>query len=310
MTEAKSGEAAMMDVDVEVLDNRPVGKDLYSLRLLAPQIAKTGRAGQFLNLACSQSSAPLLRRPFSLHLLDPVEGTVSLLYKVVGQGTGLLTELRPGDRTRALGPLGRGFPVTEGLADRGGPLATGGTAILVAGGVGLAPMAQLAVELRQFQAGTTTVLLVGARNSADLPDLDLFRRCGVAHIAVATEDGTAGTEGFVTDILTAALEGRLEGWPTVSPAVAFVCGPRPMLAAVQRLASSHGVGGYLSLEAEMACGIGACLGCVVETTSGYRRVCKDGPVFGLSEVIFDGAVPQPHGLKEPGDPQGPAAERG
>ncbi|MCL6580853.1 MAG: dihydroorotate dehydrogenase electron transfer subunit [Firmicutes bacterium] len=259
------------------------------LVLEAPEVAREGRPGQFVHVACPPGRAPdglpgrpFLRRPLSLHDTDPRRGTVTLLFRVKGTGTAALAALEPGDRLDLLGPLGRGFPPPRRCR----------RAVLVGGGLGLAPLLLLAKDLvgrlhREELGGVE--LLAGLAGREDLGLLEPFReqaRAGLG-LAVATEDGAPGTvRGLVTDLLSAVLETH------AGNVAVYACGPVPMLAAVARMARRVGVGeAWLSVEARMACGVGACRGCAVPAPPGsrpvWRLVCREGPVFPLDALDWE-----------------------
>ncbi len=206
---------------------------------------------------------PLLRRPFSIHrMLEG--GEFEVLFRVVGRGTRILANVHVGDRVDALGPLGRGFRVE------------GNRPLIVGGGIGVAPLLFLAESF--LEAGIRPKLLVGARTERDLLCQDDFS-CLALPFAVATEDGSAGSPGQVTRLLAREIAEGTEGMTV------YACGPLPMLKAVSRLCGEHGIPCQVSMEAHMACGIGACLGCVVPAPGGgYVRVCREGPVFQASEI--------------------------
>ncbi|MBT9171714.1 MAG: Dihydroorotate dehydrogenase B (NAD(+)), electron transfer subunit [Syntrophomonadaceae bacterium] len=207
---------------------------------------------------------PLLRRPLSVHDCRP--GELVLLYRVAGRGTVLLAGRKPGDSVDVLGPLGQGFPLSASRQ-----------AILVAGGIGVAPLFYLARTL--LEAGREVLFLFGAGEQAGL-----YRRRELAlsgaEVRLATDDGSAGFHGPVTGLLREAL-GRNQG-------AVFACGPEPMLQAVAELCRAAERECIVSLEARMACGVGACLGCVVPVRrhglAVYRRTCTEGPVFRAEEV--------------------------
>lgn len=204
---------------------------------------------------------PLLRRPISIMDVHP-EGTVELLYKIVGRGTRLLSEYPMDAALDIVGPLGNGFhppPVKH-------------TAVLVGGGIGIPPLIFLAHHLAQRKAIPVHAFL-GARTSADIPLSGRFIEYG-ASVAVATENGETGFRGMVTEPLIRYLESDRPDNPVI-----YACGPDPMLRVIKDISERRGIPARLSLEEHMGCGVGACLGCVVETTSGFLRVCKDGPVF-------------------------------
>jgi len=242
-----------------------MARQTFLLRLHAPAIAKSGLPGRFVMVrpdpAREKSAGLLLKRPFSLHRLGP-GGEISLLYRVVGAGTQILSRVRPGESLELLGPLGHGFDPPLDLP----------RAYLAAGGIGLAPMLALAEKLA---ARTRLTLFYGEQSEPDvLPGsyLDLFP----ARLVLTTDDGTVGLKGLVTTPLAEALARK--------PAPVFACGPRPMLAEAAALAAKAGVFAQVSLEERMACGLGVCLGCATKIAGGYARVCVEGPVFAAEEV--------------------------
>jgi dihydroorotate dehydrogenase electron transfer subunit len=202
------------------------------------------------------------------------EGRADLLAKVVGKGTALMERSPPGSRVSVLGPLGNSFP--EPSCDV--------TDLLVAGGVGLPPLFMQAESAARLGLSSGSEMLYGGRTSRDLVLLGEMRALGIP-LHLATEDGSLGRRGRVTD----ELEARLEHWRAAASTRRLrimACGPRAMLWAVGRIAQSCDIECYLSLEEQMACGIGVCLGCAVAAeTRPYRYVCKDGPVFPASEVM-------------------------
>lgn len=253
----KPGGIKKTGVLLTVRENKMVSENT-ALMVLEGELA--ARPGQFLQVRVSETFDPLLRRPLSIH--DSEGKEVRLLYRVAGRGTRLLAEKRPGDNLDVLGPLGNGFPGMPGE-----------DAVLVAGGLGVAPLYFLARRLSE--AGKQVDFLLGAKHAGDvyIPEkLTGF----VRQLLVATEDGSRGTRGLVTDLLA----GLKQDSVTV-----FCCGPLGMMKEVTRLSARQGWKTYVSLEAHMACGVGACQGCVVMTEQGYRRVCADGPVFSGEEVF-------------------------
>ncbi|MCL4464615.1 MAG: dihydroorotate dehydrogenase electron transfer subunit [Chloroflexi bacterium] len=242
------------------------------LRLRAPALARAARAGQFVHVRCGDSHDPLLRRPISLHRvgvagadrggLQPDE--VALLLQVVGRGSAWLAQRRLGDELDVLGPLGRGFR----------PEPKAGHLLLVGGGLGVAPLVMLADEA--VRAGLAVTLAMGTRTAAGVFPARLLPE--EVEYAVATEDGSLGQKGLVTDLLPALLP-----WSDQ----VFACGPWPMLRALRRLLQlTPAKRAQVSLEERMGCGVGVCYGCVVETRHGRRRVCHDGPVFNLDDVVL------------------------
>lgn len=220
--------------------------------------------GQFFNVRALDSTAPLLRRPISVCDARPDSGQVDLLVQKVGDGTCLIAERRPGAQVDMIGPLGNPFE-----ADPKRP------ALMIAGGVGVAPLHFLARRLCALGADPASITFCyGARTEGDFALLDRIESTGV-EVALATEDGSRGARGYVTDVA----EERMH-----PEAQIFVCGPSPMMNAALRLMRKRGLEGQLSLENMMGCGVGACQGCVVETRRGHLRVCCDGPVV-RSELL-------------------------
>lgn len=235
------------------------------LALKAPEIARRARPGQFVEILISGKGAPFWRRPFSICRVEKT--TLELLIKVVGPGSGLLANMRSGEFMDIIGPLGRGFT----LPGRGDML-------LVGGGFGAAPLFFLAQRLRA--RGRQAEVLIGGRSREDLLLRGAMKLTG-AKVACATEDGSYGRKGKVTDLLQERLSAREDGWTLAAS------GPRPMLAAVAGIAAQHKIYAEVCMEKVMACGMGVCQGCVVKAAGRYQRVCKDGPVFPAHEVDWD-----------------------
>jgi dihydroorotate dehydrogenase electron transfer subunit len=272
----------MMQFKATILSNVELSPGYFRMRLSAPGITALSIPGQFLMVKVRDAIDPLLRRPFGIFDVGECEPEFSeggrkayleILYKVVGKGTGVLANLNNGDHLDLLGPLGKGF-VTDGGA---------GERILVGGGVGLAPLYFLARELVKH---SRIHLFAGGRTKEDILCITEFERLGV-ETYVATDDGTLGEEGVVTEVMERFLEKR------TSAKTIFACGPFPMLKKVAKIAKRAMIPCQVSLEAYMACGVGACLGCVVkgknhkEEIPDYLCVCKDGPVFDALEILWD-----------------------
>jgi dihydroorotate dehydrogenase electron transfer subunit len=259
----------MKQMQAQVLENNQVADNIRLLRFRAADIAATATAGQFVQVRTSNTWDPLLRRPISIHRMgDSGRGAdfadeIALLYQVVGRGTELLGELRTGDKLDVMGPLGNGFKLKSATR----------RLLLVGGGLGVAPL--VAAADAALQQDVEVTLIAGARNADNLLPAT-YLPAEVEYI-VATEDGSAGQHGFVTAVLPSYL-----AWPDQI----FVCGPRPMAAAIANMAAGRRDKVQVSLEEHMACGVGACLGCAVETKDGLRSVCHDGPVFELSKLRF------------------------
>lgn len=259
-----------IQVAAEIIANRLVAENTYFMRLKAPELAARAGPGQFVKLrgwpAPAEGGTPLLDRPFSLHRLGP-EGAVCFLYRVVGRGTSILAGLRPGQKVKVLGPLGRGL-ATEALASESRRV------YLAAGGIGVAPMAMVGEALKNL--GLEVILYYGERRASFLtpPEL-LFPYVDDLEMCVEQNDQSSAPNTVVgrpADFLEKALAGR--------PGPIFACGPLPMLAGLAELAQARGVAYYPSLEARMACGFGVCLSCVMPRAGGgHISVCRDGPVI-------------------------------
>ncbi len=255
----------------QILKQEQLSRDIYKISLQADQIVKTASPGQFVHVKINTGIDPLLRRPFSIHRVDVRRGILHLLYRVIGHGTALLAACKPGDMLDVMGPLGKGFDLEHPFDH----------AILVAGGMGSAPVFYLLDILKTKSKRIS--LFWGVRESCEIFEEKTLRKLGV-DITLATEDGSAGCKGFVTEPLERFLI-HLDQEQTYA---GFVCGPDPMMHAVQRLVRDTHVKWQASMEKHMACGIGVCVGCAVKMQSGdYKLACKDGPVFELNQVNFD-----------------------
>ncbi len=211
---------------------------------------------------------PLLKRPFSIHRRTGSD--IRILYRVAGRGTDILSRKRPGDVLQIIGPLGNSFPVGRSRKN----------IILVAGGVGIAPVFALAEGL--IASLKKPVLFYGAKTGSGLLCIEELNSIGI-ETHICTDSGDTGRKGPVTAILREFIQGN----PSVSEdCCIYACGPEPMLRSLSALAAEYGLRGYAALEQNMACGIGACLGCIVNTTGGYKRVCREGPVFPMNEILW------------------------
>jgi dihydroorotate dehydrogenase electron transfer subunit len=250
-----------------LLHREAITDEIFRLTLHAPAIAGTAHPGQFVMLKVNDNLDPLLRRPFSIHQATG-DGNIQILFKVVGQGTERLAHLQVGAELDCIGPLGRGYAL-----ERMGRLC------LVGGGMGIAPLYFLAKRL--LQTGSPPehdYVLLGARTKNELSLFsEEFFDLGYK-VLTATDDGTLGHHGFVTDLLDPILL-ELER--------VYTCGPFPMMRIAATKSMAADVSCQVSLETHMACGLGACLGCTVAGADGnYIHVCKQGPVFSASEVAW------------------------
>jgi len=254
-----------------ILDHPEVAPEHHVLSLQSPEVARIVRPGQFVMLRPEGAWDPLLPRAFSVYHADPAAGIVEILYRVVGRGTHRLRQSRPGHRLSLWGPLGNWFSEPEGAE-----------VILVAGGVGIPPLVFLADRLRAAETISGGVAMVGAATASFLVGTHRLAAAGF-RVLTSTDDGSHGHAGRVTELLQHFL--------THSPAQAllriYACGPMPMLRAVARIVLEAGVPSELALEAPMACGIGACLGCTVPRMGGgFARVCREGPVFPAGAIAW------------------------
>ncbi len=273
---AKQQEAARL------LEQEAVAHQTYRMKLHSPTIAGEARAGQFLMLQVRDGNDPLLRRPFSFHRIQREEGAVEILYRVVGRGTWLMSQMDPGSTISLIGPLGNGFDLSNSGA---------GPVFLAAGGVGIAPLKELVDRLLSDpsrSAGEEVHLFYGARTAAELLDASLLAAPGL-RIHWSTDDGTMGFRGTVTQVIEQVV--RDEG---VRPTRLYACGPLAMQYRLGLWALREGIDTQLSLESLMACGFGACLGCALPaanpdhpTSDHYLHVCKDGPIFSAGSIQWD-----------------------
>ncbi len=247
----------------KVVSNKRLCPRFMDLRIEAIPILKHVVPGQFVHIRVSDNMTPFFRRPFSVARAGQY---LEVIYEVLGKGTKLLSEKKQGDYLDILGPLGNGFSMPpKGVKQ----------VVMVAGGVGIAPFLFLSEMLSG--KGFDLIVLYGARNKDYIFDMKEFRRNG-CRVFIATDDGSVGEKGRVS-VLFQKIE-------ISSSIFIYTCGPKPMMASVQDFARRYGLRGQASCEETMACGVGACMGCVTKTMDGYRRVCLEGPVFDLDKLVF------------------------
>jgi len=266
----------MFQVKAKVIDNKRVKGNYFHCIFNAPRIQRKAKSGQFVNIKITDGTEPLLRRPFSIHQLN--KSNIEILYEVVGEGTRLLSKKKTGEYLDIIGPLGNGFdlqcarPVTKH------------SLVLVAGGMGVAPLVFLAQALKRKTSGkkclSEILVLIGARTKGQILCEKEFKSLGCS-VKIATDDGSSGFHGRVTDLL----KERITHY-TLHITQIYACGSKPMLRAISNISVQKNIPAQISLEEHMACGIGACLGCVVDTKEGFKRVCKDGPVFEADQIIW------------------------
>jgi len=249
----------------EIQENRPVHAVHNLLTLALPAGVPESRPGQFFMIEVNKGTDPLLKRAFSL--FRKTGQGLQILYRIRGKGTEILKEMKAGAMIEVLGPLGTCYPLPS----------EDSIPLVVAGGIGIASVFSF---VEQF-AGRA-IVFYGARTKKDLLMHDELK--GFAkEILVSTDDGSAGTKGTAADTLKHFLSHHPS--PITHHRI-YACGPHPLLKAVAEIAREHRIPAYISMEEHMACGIGACLGCIVKTRDGYTRVCKEGPVFEAKEIVW------------------------
>lgn len=260
------------------MENINISGDYFKLSLEAGWLAKISRPGQFIEMKVSNGIGSLLRKPFGIHRIIK-DQVIEVVYEVVGTGTEILSKKKTGKMLDIIGPLGNGFNCSSPVRRFASlPALPAGRPVLVAGGIGVAPLVYLAQKL----ARQKPLILLGAKTKNIILCEKEFRDLG-CEVKIATDDGSRGYKGFATDLF----KSLLANWPTGQPATIYACGPKPMLKATAGIAARHKIPCQALLEEYMACGLGVCLGCPVKTRDGYKMVCKDGPVFEASEVIWE-----------------------
>ena len=251
-----------------LISQQEISEGIFDMTFAAPGIAGEALPGQFVDIYCNNASR-ILPRPISLCGIDKEQGLLRMVYRAGGKGTKEFSEMQAGTKVNVIGPLGNGFPLEE---------AAGKTVMLFGGGIGVPPMLETAKTLKA--AGVKVIAVMGYRSDCFLSEE--FEK--YAELVIATEDGSRGTKGNVMDAV------RENG---LTADLAFACGPKPMLRAIKAYFEEKDIPCWISLEERMACGIGACLACVCQTTEvdahsqvKNKRICKDGPVFRSTEVIL------------------------
>lgn len=248
------------DLECGIIKNDKVAHDTYLLTLKCSEGIDAWMPGQFVMIKVASAIHPFLRRPFAI--LGYSDGLLDVLYKVIGQGTYTLSNMHSGDKLWVFGPLGKGFCLPEANEE----------IFYVAGGTGLPPIFSLAHHLEKGH------ILIGAKTMNGLALVKTI--CNIPNIKASftTEDGSFGSKGLVTDVLEKSVN--------TSPSIIYACGPYDMLKKTYMIAKRYGTRCQVSLEEHMACGFGVCRGCVVETIAGNMQVCKDGPIFDATDIIW------------------------
>ncbi|MEW6738981.1 MAG: dihydroorotate dehydrogenase electron transfer subunit [Nitrospirota bacterium] len=248
----------------KTVDNISLNKHFRLLNLSPLSDIDIPQPGQFYMLQAGDTYDPLLKRPFSIFRHE--DNSLSFLYRIRGKGTLSLSHLKSGDIINAIGPLGNSYPEPHG------------DFIALAGGIGIASLLHLLARFKN-----KAHLFYGARNKEELVMLNEAKALSKESF-ITTDDGSEGEKGLITD----SLMKFFNSLPiTHYPLPLYACGPTPMLRELSKVVAGKDIKCYVSLEEHMACGVGACLGCVIKTVSGNKRVCKEGPVFDIKDIIWE-----------------------
>ena len=249
----------------KVVVNEKLCPKFYRLAMEAKLILKKILPGQFIHIRVSDGLEPFFRRPFSVYR---AQRYVEILYEAIGPGTKILAAKKKGDDIDVLGPVGTPFNLPSKNIKQ---------VVMVAGGIGIAPFLILSDVLRK-RKDLELILLYGGRTKEHVYPMKEFKQNGVK-VLVSTDDGSVGVKGRVSELFSKV---KLD----TKTSFIYTCGPHAMMAGVQAWAKKYNVNGQAACEEVMACALGACLGCSIQTTQGYKTVCYDGPVFDLNKVIF------------------------
>ena len=248
----------------KIVSNKKICPKFYHLCLDAKPILKNIKPGQFIHIKVSNDMVPFLRRPFSVHRAKKY---LEILYEPVGIGTDILSARKPGECLDILGPLGNQFNMPPSGTKQ---------VVMIAGGIGVAPFLILSDVLAKKKY--ELILLYGGKTKGHMFDMREFKKNG-CKIYLASDDGSVGVKGYVSKLFPKI---KLNSQSTAL----YTCGPRPMMAAVQKFSRERRLYCEASCEEVMACGLGTCLGCSIKTTNGYKTTCQDGPVFDIRKIIF------------------------
>jgi len=247
-----------------VVLNTNINKNYYLMKLKADYISANCQPGNFIMLAASRTSEPLLKRPFGILKAEPPY--IWIYYEVVGKGTDLIGSLMPDEPVELIGPLGNSFPAMEGK-----------NILMVAGGRGIAP---IFYAIKDFSADNSVYLIYGARSKDDMNLLEDIEKLGLKKTFLYTDDGSFGKKGFVTSDIKQIIAGNQID-------ATFSCGPDAMFENLYHTIGNNDTDNYVSLEAMMGCGFGICYSCAVKTTTdSYKKVCSDGPIFKMEEIAW------------------------
>lgn len=248
----------------KVVSNKKLCPKFYCLAFDAPNVAKKTIPGQFVHIRTNEGFEPFFRRPFSVYRAQKY---VEIFYEVVGPGTKLLSQKKKGDSIDVLGPVGTPFTMPSKDIKQ---------AVMIGGGIGIAPFLALSDVLKKKKV--EMIVLYGGRSKEHVYPMKEFKENG-CKVFISTDDGSIGVKGRVSELFS-----KIDCNPKTT--MIYTCGPHAMMEAVQKFAKQNHLKGEAACEEVMACALGACLGCSIKTTSGYKTVCYEGPVFDLQEVIF------------------------
>lgn len=258
----------MYNLQSTITKNIQIKSEVFEMALHAPEITQKAKPGQFIEIKVNDTSV-LLRRPMSIMDADHKTGEIKIWYRVVGAGTLALSMTEAGKKLDIIGPLGNMFYLKPEAK----------TVVLVGGGCGVAPLVYFSKHIQSNSPDVKIYAIIGARTKEFVLGSEAFQKYG-AQVLISTDDGSEGTKGFPTTVLQTLLEKEVIN-------EAATCGPNPMMMGIARLCQDKNIFCLVSMESPMACGLGACYGCVVKTKIGYRRVCKEGPIFKGTEVLVD-----------------------
>lgn len=257
----------MKDCTAVIVENRNIRKNYFLMKMESEYISSRAKPGNFIMLAASKTSEPLLKRPFGILRVEPP--FLWIYYETVGKGTDLISRLKPGDTANVVGPLGNSFP---DLQEK--------NILVVGGGRGIAPIFYAIQHYSAKEFSNNVFLIYGAKSADDMNLLDEIEKLNLRKSFLYTDDGSAAKKGFVTsDIKDIIREHNIQ--------VTASCGPDAMFEALHKTIGDIGTENYVSLEAMMGCGFGICYSCAVKTAAGdYKKVCSDGPVFRMEEIAW------------------------
>lgn len=256
----------MFHIKVPVTENKKVNKNLYIMEIQASVIAKNCFPGQFITVDCNK----FLRRPFSIS--DAYKNKIQIIYKVIGEGTEFLATKKTGDIIDVFGPLGKPYKIPDKNIKN--------FFVFVAGGTGVASLLFLAKRFSKMLYPKQSLIFYGAKTKYEILNISDIKKCGY-RIHICTEDCSAGTEGNVVELFIKKCFTYFQKGD--NSFYVYSAGPTSMVKKIVEICKKYKLKGQLSFEQVIACGVGSCRGCVIETLNGYKTVCKDGPVFSIDE---------------------------